>query len=261
MRAILTYHVTRLEAWTREGSDLLGLRADLRWLLERGIPLRTLDDLLDPDADGVAITFDDGTRIDAEPIEHPRLGRLPSALSILAEFADRLPRAWHASTFVIASPDARATLASALAADYGEDLMHARWWATAQASGLLAIENHSWDHNHPLLETSAQRDNRRGSFTFIDTESEAEAEIAQASRLIADAVGRAPRHFAYPFGESSGFLRYDWLPRRGPELGLVAAYSTEPRQLGAHEDRWWLPRFVSGRDWTTDHGLAALLAS
>jgi peptidoglycan/xylan/chitin deacetylase (PgdA/CDA1 family) len=259
-KLILTYHVTRLDALSREGSDLLGLRADIGWLLGHGVPLHSLDALLDPACErGVAITFDDGTRIDAESIEHPRLGRLPSALSILGEFQRQLPD-WHASTFIIASPDARGALAAGLASDYGPDLMHERWWLQAERSGLLRLENHSWDHNHPLVTRSLQRDNLRGSFHTIGTEAEAEGEIAQASDYIERAVGRRPRYFAYPFGEASHFLREDYLPRRGPQLGLSAAFSTEPRGLRSDDDRWFLPRFVSGRDWCSDDGLRELIA-
>ncbi len=258
-KLILTYHVTRLDALSREGCDLLGLRADLGWLLAHGIPLRSLDALLDPACEhGVAITFDDGTRIEAEAIEHPRLGPLTSALSILAEFADRLP-GWHASSFVIASPDARAALAAGLVDEYGPDLMHQRWWGAAAEGGLMRLENHSWDHNHPMVERSQQRDNVRGTFHNIETEAEADGEIAQASDYIAHATGRRPRYFAYPFGESSDFLRTDYLPRRGPTLGLAAAFSTEPRGLRADDNRWHLPRCVSGHDWCNDDGLRELI--
>jgi len=259
-RLVLTYHVTRLESLSREGADLLALRADLALLADAGLPLRSLDDLLDPACEhGIAITFDDGTRIDAESIEHPRFGRLPSALSILEEFRPRFP-GWHASSFVIASPEARAQLAAGLAADYGPDLMHDRWWPDVSRGGLLQLENHSWDHNHPLVAQSAQRDNRRGTFGNIDTEAEADAEIAAASDYIEQACGRRPRYFAYPFGDTTAFLYDDYLPRRGPALGLQAAFTTEPRALRSDDSRWRLPRFVSGRDWQDDDGLRRLLA-
>jgi peptidoglycan/xylan/chitin deacetylase (PgdA/CDA1 family) len=260
-RLILTYHATRIDAPTRGGCDLLALQADLAWLQAHAVPLRTLDELLDPACEhGVAITFDDGTRIDAEPTDHPRWGRLPSVRSILAPYRTRQP-GWHASTFVIASPDARQHLADALAVDYGPDLMHQRWWRDVADEGLLRLENHSWDHNHPLVPRSCQRDNLRGSFATIDTEAEAEAEIAVASDYIEQVAGRRPTYFAYPFGEASDFLRTDYLPRRGPALGLRAAFSTEPRQLHPDDDCWWLPRYVSGRDWRDDAGLAGLFAA
>jgi peptidoglycan/xylan/chitin deacetylase (PgdA/CDA1 family) len=257
-RLILTYHATRIDAPTRGGCDLLALQADLAWIEAHAVPLLTLDELLDPACEhGVAITFDDGTRIDAEATVHPRWGRLPSVRSILAPYHARHP-GWHASTFVIASPDARRHLAEALAADYGPDLMHERWWQEVAGEGLLRLENHSWDHNHPLVPRSCQRDNLRGSFATIATEAEAEAEIADASDYIERVAGQRPTFFAYPFGEASDFLRSEYLPRRGPALGLKAGFSTEPRPLRADDDRWWLPRYVSGRDWRDDAGLARL---
>ncbi len=258
-KLILTYHPARLDANSRAGADLIALRADLDWLAAHSVPLRPLDRLLDPACErGVAITFDDGSRIDAEPIDHPRLGRQPSALSILAEFAARFDTLQVAS-FVIASPQARADLSAGLLEQFGPELMHDRWWPAAAASGLLTLENHSWDHNHPLVAHSRQRDNARGGFGNIDTEFEADGEIAAASDYIEAAVGRRPRYFAYPYGESSAFLRDDYLPRRGASLGLQAAFSTEPRALRSDDSRWHLPRFVSGRDWVDDDGLRQLI--
>lgn len=258
-RLILTYHATRLEEWSRNGADLLGLAADLALLAGLGVPVLPLADLLDPAcAEGVAITFDDGTRMDGESILHPALGRLPSMLSVLVEARARLPRL-RVSSFVIASAQARADLDAGLIDAYGPELMSDGWWRAAAHSGLMDLENHSWDHNHPLVRTSAQRENRRGSFLDIETEVEAESEITAASAYVERATGRRPRYFAYPFGDVGEFLRRDWLPRRGPQIGLEAAFSTEPRPLREGDDRWALPRFVSGRDWTDDAGLRALV--
>lgn len=258
-RLVLTYHATRLEDWSRSGADLLGLRADLALLAREGVPVLPLADLLAPGCTrGVAITFDDGTRMDGESITHPRLGVLPSMLSVLVEARAAHPRLC-VSSFVIASAQARADLEAGLVDDYGPALMHDGWWRAAAHSGLMELENHSWDHNHPLVARTAQRDNRRGSFLDIETEAEAEAEISAASAEIERVVGRRPRWFAYPFGDVSDFLRRDWLPRRGPQIGLMAAFTTEPRALSPDDDRWALPRFVSGRDWRDDDGLLDLL--
>jgi len=260
-RLILTYHATRLESWTRGGADLLALAADLDWLACSGVPVLPLHTLLaDESNEGVAITFDDGTRMDGESIQHPRLGRLPSMLSVLAAAKAQLPHL-RASSFVIASPRARADLDRGLVNDYGEALMDSAWWRAASHSGLMDLENHSWDHNHPLVALSAQRDNRRGSFLDIETADEAEAEITAASDFIEANCGRRPIYFAYPFGEMSEYLRRQWLPTRGPQVQLEAAFSTEPRALSAGDDRWALPRFVSGRDWRDDASLSALLRS
>jgi len=203
MRLVLTYHATRLQRLTREGCDLLSLHADLDWLADQGIAVLPLDDLLaDPSIEGVAITLDDGTRIDGWPHLHPAMGLLPSMLQILQHAKRRLPRLC-VSNFVIASPQARDVLATHLVAELGQSLMDADWWSTAQASGLMQLENHSWDHNHPLLPSSVQRENKRGNFLAIDSAEDAEAEIAVASDVIGHALGRRPRYFAYPFGDVS----------------------------------------------------------
>jgi len=260
-RLILTYHATRLDEWSRSGADVLALAADLALLADMGMPVLPLSDLLEPEChDGVAITFDDGTRMDGESIQHPRLGRLPSMLSVLVAARARLGKL-QVSSFVIASGQARADLDAGLADAYGPHMMCDDWWRAAAHSGLMSLENHSWDHNHPLVQRSAHRDNRRGSFLDIETPAEAEAEISAASDEIERVVGRRPRYFAYPFGDVSDFLRNQWLPQRGPQIGLEAAVGTDPRALGANDNRWNLPRFVSGRDWRDDASLSTLLRS
>lgn len=261
MRLILTYHAARLESLTRSGCDVLALAADLECLADMAVPVRPLDVLLNsPHLEGVAITLDDGSRLDAESHLHPRLGWVPSMVQVLQQARRRLPEVC-ASSFVIASAEARAAIAAGLAETYGDDLMHERWWRSASDSGLLSIENHSWDHNHPLVPCTAQRDNQRGGFLSIETDVEAEQEIAAASAYVYQAVGRRPRYFAYPFGDVSPFLRDDWLPRRGSALGLEAALTTEPRPLTEGDDRWALPRFVCGRDWQDDVGLERVIYS
>lgn len=259
MKAILTYHASRLDSLDSRGCDLLRLQEDLILLADSGTPVLPLDTLLAPDCQhGIAITFDDGTRIDAEEHEHPRLGRLPSMLGLLIAARPRLPQL-RASTFVIASPQARADLSQALESDYGQDLMHERWWRAAAGSGVLDIENHSWDHNHPIVQRSAQRNNERGNFLLIETEAEAEAEITTASDYIENSCGRRPRYFAYPFGDMSDYLRHTWLPRRGPQIGLHAAFSTEAQVFDHSVDRWAIPRYVAGRDWQDASGLLNIL--
>jgi peptidoglycan/xylan/chitin deacetylase (PgdA/CDA1 family) len=258
-RLILNYHATRLETWTRSGADLLALAADLAELADVGIPVLPLAALLAPDCrDGVAITFDDGTRMDGESIVHPVFGRLPSMLSVLAAARARLPQL-RVSSFVIASPQARADLNAGLIGSYGPSLMDQGWWLAATQSGLMDLENHSWDHNHPMVQRSVQRDNRRGNFFDIETDAEAEAEIVAASDYIEAVVGRRPRYFAYPFGDVGDYLRRHWLPGNAARVGLVAAFGTEARALAGDDDRWALPRFVSGRDWRDAGSLAALL--
>lgn len=259
MRLVLTYHSSRLEAPNREACDLFALERDLVVLADEGVPVVSLDALLDnPLSDGVAVTIDDGVRMDWESCTHSRLGALPSVREIVESGRDMHPD-MVVSCFVIACPIARAQIAETIEQDYGPELLHDRWWGGAASSGFMTIENHSNDHNHPDVARTAQRNNRKGSFLFIETEAEAEAEIARASDTIATRCGVRPRYFAYPFGDVPRYVSGDWLPRRGEALGLRAAFTTEARALSHDDDRWALPRFVSGRDWTTDTGLRSLL--
>jgi peptidoglycan/xylan/chitin deacetylase (PgdA/CDA1 family) len=124
---------------------------------------------------------------------------------------------------------------------------------------MMAVENHSWDHNHASLARTLQRDNRRGDFKRIDCEEECRGEIDQASDYIERVAGRRPRFFAYPYGEASDFLRRDYLPRRGPEIGLAAALGCDPEPVTNRSDRWFLPRYMCGRDWSSADDLYRLL--
>lgn len=272
--AILTYHPIHIDANTYSGSDLVALESDLRMIERMGLPVRSLDQIftaagsarlmneLEPAV--VAITFDDGSEFDFIDRTHPTCGPQRSAGTVLAQSARELECLAGArplaSTFVIASPEARDELdrKGYLGGGYWTD----SWWGRATGSGVLAIESHSWDHNHPSLARSAQRDNVRGTFENVETEAEAEAEIAQTVPYIARQAGRAPRFFAYPWGHGNEFLVRDYMPRRGPELGFAAAVSSAPFASGFATEaslRWLLPRFVCGHDWKSPAELEMLL--
>lgn len=261
---ILTYHCARLESHHRRGHDLNALDEDLALLAERGIAVLPLPALLRRDsmarADGhaVALTFDDGTRLDVEPIVHRTVGPVEPLLAVLRRHVSSLPRL-HATLFVIASAKARADLSEALADDFGPDLMSSHWWAMADADPLLAIENHSWDHHHPALRQAILDPAPRGSFAAVAEDAAARAQIAAASDAIGAITARRPRYFAYPYGDMPAWLADHWLPQHGPSLGLAAALGTVPEPLTAHADRWRLPRYVHGRDWSDTAGLERLL--
>ena len=272
--AILTYHPIHIIANTYAGNDLVALEADLETLERLGIRVRSLAQLFSEPGSGhllndlpgpvVAITFDDGSMFDFVDRDHPACGPQRSAGTILAQHAARHPglsaSAPLATTFVIASPAAREELDRR---DYfGGGYWGDDWWREAAASGVLGIESHSWDHNHPSLERTLQRDNARGTFRNIETVAEAEGEIAQSLAYIERRSGVAPRFFAYPWGESNAFLSGEYLPRRGVQLGLKAAFSSAPMACGFVTedcDRWRVPRFVCGHDWKSPGGLEDLL--
>ena len=271
--AILTYHPIHIVDATYQGSDLVALARDLETIERVGLPVVSLDQAIAPgesaallQANGpgaaVAITFDDGSVFDYVDHDHPTCGWQRSAATILRDASRRLSCLRHArpfaSTFVIASPDARAELDRT---DYfGGDYWPDSWWRAAAGDGTLGVESHSWDHNHPSLARTVQRDNVRGTFRNIETFAEAEAEIAQSVEYIARTAGVSPRFFAYPWGESNAYLAQEYLPRRGRELGLVAAFGSSPGPVTRASDRWAVPRYVCGHDWKQPEALEALLS-
>lgn len=241
-----------LESLDRNGWTILPLSEAWARLHRRSLPERC-----------AVLTLDDGSIMDYRRFDHPTCGPQAPIVERLQAFAGRLGPGSrhrpHASAFVIASPEARAALDRRVTMDlgvWGED-----WWREANAGGLMSIESHSWDHNHDSLERTLQRENRRGDFAWIATESECRGEVDQASDYIERVSGRRPEFFAYPYGQSSEFLRCDYLPRRGPELGLEAALGCSPDPATADSDRWNLPRYVCRRDWNSPEDFEVLLRS
>jgi len=264
---ILTWHSIKVLDNDYAGNDPLAFRHSLGQLDRLGWIIRPLDQALALQSAGrldqptAVLTVDDGAILDFEDFDHPSCGRQTSLFHSLEQFdqdPDRhLDHQSHLSSFVIASPDARAELDRR---DYMSlNVWPDHWWRKANASGLISIESHSWDHNHGSLARTAQKDNRRGDFRWIDTEPECRAEIDQASDYIEARAGRRPRYFAYPYGQTSDYLRAEYLPRHGPALGLEAALGCEPEPVSRQSDRWFLPRYMCGRDWTSPEELDAVL--
>lgn len=268
---ILTYHSLNIAGNDYLGNDHVALREDLQLLTALGWRIVSLADLvghlLDPTRPWpekcVALTFDDGTNFDFEDLEHPTAGMQRSMLNILRDF--RVAHAGaqpglHATSFAIASPEARTTMDRACV--LGRDWMSDQWWAPAVASGLLHIGNHSWDHCHDSLSLIAQREQRKGTFAGVDNFDDAEAQIRRAAGYIA---GRAPNAgvelFAYPYGTASRYLIDDYLPAQARSAVPVvrAAFSTEPELVHPASNRWWIPRYVCGHHWKSTAELAAIL--
>lgn len=266
--AILTYHSQNIRGAGTGDNDHVALAQDLAALTRAGIrivPLAKLVDALDSrdtaqEIDGtVCLSFDDGCDFDVRDMDYPDHGPQRSFLGILRDFAraqqDAQPDL-HATSFVIASAEARQAIdARSL---YGKGWISDDWWREAEASGLLAVENHGWDHNHPDL---APGDHDRGGFTSINSEEACRVQVELAAETIAERSGRRPELFAYPFGESSVYIREQYFPRFSERHGCRAALGTEPGPVTTDSDRWNLPRYVCGRDWTTPEGLLKLLGS
>ena len=134
------------------------------------------------------------------------------------------------------------------------------WWSAAVASGHAAIASHSWDHNHDLAAHLMGRPRATGTFRSIDSFALAEEEIAHATaHLRRVAPNPGDRLFAYPYGEANDYLVRDYFPHHHVRIGVDAAFGDGARPMSRGDDRWNLPRFVCGRDWSSPEGLEALL--
>jgi len=261
---VLTYHGYNIAGNDYNNNDHTALAADLQWLTRAGWTIRPLDaivralfehsDLELPERT-VAISFDDGTDLDWQDVDFGAFGRQRGLFGILADWHLRHPQLPppHATAFVIASPEARAVMAEK-ALGHGHGMSEA-WWSAAQASGLLAIGNHSWDHRHPLVVPEAG-----GHFFGVADADQADCQVRRAAAFIADRCGVWPSLFAYPWGQASDFLRCEYFPGAREQHRCLAAFGTEPGFIHSGSDRWCLPRFVCGYHWRSPEDLAALLA-
>jgi peptidoglycan/xylan/chitin deacetylase (PgdA/CDA1 family) len=264
---ILTYHSNNVGGSGYANNDHVALASDLRRIHALGLRIVPLSLVVDaflgiaPEAAvdrAVAISFDDGSWFDWHDLDHPTCGRQRSFANVLRDFAAETGAVAHATSFVIVSPGARAILDRTCL--IGRGWWSDDWWPLAESEGLIAIESHSWDHNHHTLPVTAQHAQIKGTFRSIDTFEDADAEIRQANDWL-DAHVRTPRAglFAYPYGETNHYLVQDYLPNCIAEHRLRAAFGTEPAPVERRSDRWNLPRIVCGHHWQSTEGLAALL--
>ena len=84
-------------------------------------------------------------------------------------------------------------------------------------------------------------------------------QVVQAGEFIERKTGRAPCFFAYPFGESSEYIRNEYFPFHRDEHHCLAAVGTDSGLVTVQSNRWNLPRFVCGRDWSAPEELLAEL--
>jgi peptidoglycan/xylan/chitin deacetylase (PgdA/CDA1 family) len=267
--AILTYHSQNVRGYSTADNDHVALQADLEHLHSAGlriVSLGRLIDLLDghcsaADLEGtVCLSFDDGCDFDVRDLDFPGVGVQRSFLGILEDFkarhGDTAQPGLHATSFVIASEKARRVIDSRSL--FGHGWISDDWWQESVQSGLLTIANHGWDHNHPDLDPHA---GGAGGFTSIDTQQQCERQVIQAATTIAEKSGRWPDLFAYPFGESSAFIRERFFPGQIEHHRCRAALGTYPGLVTEQSNRWNLPRFVCGRDWRTPDELLGVIGA
>lgn len=264
--AVLAYHGNNMATNAYADNDHVALAEDLRMIHRLGLPLisaRHAVAMLRDEAPGperaVALTSDDAPAFDWHDLDYPGLGVQRSFRSLLEDYTQVTGQPAHLTCFAIASPDARATLDRECL--QGLDWMRHDWWPEAAASQCMAIENHSWDHNHSSVARSAQRDNLRGTFRNIETWAEADAEIRQASDWLDALCPQGPRRslFAYPYGEYNGFLTDEYLPQYCAEHRLRAAFTVEAKPISRGDSPWTLGRYVAGFHWRAPEQLGQLL--
>lgn len=258
---ILTYHSQNIAGQTTADNDHAALASDLEELHRHGYRVTSLDALLDclegragPPEKALCLTFDDGCDFDVRDIDYPGFGVQRSFLGIMRDFHDRHGAAAQpglcATSFVIASPEARRIIDRKSL--FGKGWISDDWWGRDE---LISIGNHGWDHNHPDLGPG------RGGFIGITTLEQAELQVEKAGAEIESRCGRWSSFFAYPFGESSDFLREHYFPELTHRHRCRAALGTDPGHVTAESNRWNLPRYVCGRDWKSPDELIALLGA
>lgn len=269
MRAsILTYHSGNIAGNDYASNNLLALAHDLDVVRALRLPVVALRWVVDALLDRtvplpervVAITLDDGLDFDFIDLRHPFHGPQRSAHTILRDHAQRHGMFVHATSFVIASPDARRQIARHEMLDY--QWIGEQWWPEAIASGLFHLGNHSWDHMSPSATPAGQRDARPGSFQAVANFDAAHRQVAQAHAYIsAKAPNPGTALFAYPYGAPSDYVSNEYLPRYGERNGTLAALTATPGTSHDGSNRWLLPRYTCGVDWRSPEDLARILAA
>lgn len=264
---ILTYHSTNIFGNDYIDNDHVALAEDLRTIAGQGLRIVCVAAVVDallgeapPSSvdNAVALTFDDGSYFDWYDMPHPSCGPQRGFAGILRDFSARTGQRAQATSFVIVSPAARALLDHTCM--IGRGWWRDEWWREAAAGDLIAIENHSWDHNHATLPHTAQRAQHKGTFKTIDNPTDADAEIrAAADWLDAHLAPCRSTLFAYPYGEWNDYLVRDYLPNHAHEHRLRAAFTGEPHPVEATSDRWLLPRYICGHHWKSPAELERLL--
>jgi hypothetical protein len=268
MRAfVLTYHSGNLAGNEYASNNLLALADDLEHIHALRVPIVPLRRVVDALLRGagrslppkvVAITLDDGLDFDFVDLVHPFHGPQRSVHSVLRRFAERHATEVHATTFVIASPDARRQIATREMLDH--QWINDYWWADAVASGLFHVGSHGWDHMSPSVVAPGESRGKSGTFLTVDNFAEADLQVRAAREYIeATAPNPGTALFAYPYGSASAYLIDEYLPRYGPSNGTIAAVTGEPGPVHDGSDRWRLGRFTFGVAWRAPDELRRIL--
>lgn len=265
---VLTYHATRVAGDEYQQNDHVALMHDLRLIHALGFQVITLEQMVgnllgrrtERLERAVVLTCDDGCDLEVEDRHYPGVGLQSSFLNILKIAEQDLGLTYRPSmsSFVIADPQARRKMDDECL--FGQQWMSDDWWYAVQAEHYLSIECHGWDHNHAILGETGFDGMSTGNFYDVDSKIRAAYQVDQALAFINQKITpQYCRHFAYPYGHVSEYLRSQYFPENAERLGLEAAFGTAPGYVGRASDRWNLPRFVSGWHWKSSEELKAIL--
>ncbi len=262
---ILTYHANGIDGMAYQNNDHIALAVDLQLIHQLGLRIISLDQLMDwrlgHTADSsvenaVVLTCDDGSDFDFHDLDHPSYGVQVSFLNILKAHQHATAQDVHMTNFVIVSPDARVILDEKCL--IGKGWWSDDWWQAAEDSGLMHIANHSWDHNHGVLDNLNVGDD---SFHHINNQQQCDQQIRRAQDFLNNQIGNGyqAKYFAYPYGNFSDYLRHEYLPQHGAAIGLQAAFTTDPKHVNKLSDVWAMPRYVCNNDWRDTSQLRQIL--
>jgi Polysaccharide deacetylase len=265
---VLTWHGYNIFGSTYATNDLVAFGEDLCTIAEVGFDIAPLVDVArwvrgerqNFERPTVALSCDDGTDFDWCDLAHPEHGPQMSFASTLRAFRARDDRRYanaQLTSFVIASAVARKQIADG--AMQAQDALNDLWWREANDSGLLSIESHGWDHNHPTVTPVVQREQRKGDFVVIETFAECDTHVRASANFIESKSGRRPKLFAYPWTQASDYMRREYMPTHAEAAGTIAAFGGTSDYIHRVSDPWHLPRFVFGPDWNSKEGLLRIL--
>ena len=202
---VLTYHSHHVLGTDYDNNDHVAFPQDLELITSSGYRIVPLDKIVttfeghkagrltgaEEESRYVSVTFDDGPVFDVEDFAHPIYGFQRSFLGAMRDFkatsSGRRQSELTATSFVIASPNARREMESTYDKEYtflSPGSLGDGWWAPAIATGLISIGNHSWDHLHPALTEVAHSRQIRGDFREVMTTGDADMQILWAAHYI-----------------------------------------------------------------------------
>lgn len=280
---VLTYHSWDTSSCKYNENALIALEQDLNTIHEAGftvVPAEWVAEWAlgrrDPASmppKPIAITLDDGPDNDwFDNTNGPaRCAAQKSVRSLLNEFKAKTPGlptySPHATSFVVASPVARQLIGG----------LRDTWWAEAEQGGMIAIHNHSLDHDHNTITQKLSEPEvdlfipaagysdgvwaGQNNFSRIGNLAAAHAEVVGAARYIEKKIGKWPRLFAYPFGHHSPYLENTYFPDHEAEHQTLAAYCFEGGHVTQNSKRYCLERWSLQLDWNNKDQLLRLINS